>query len=147
MNGFDRFYLLSANIKYRMGLYFTAVVFFKSLINALLGIWTIEILTLAEMVAACFLLAALEVALFPEEKKRLTEGKRIAAWTVLANIIAIGCAWGLNWFPGMPVWGNILLILILEAGLLAMWYALRLREKRDTAALNKGLHRFQKEIG
>lgn len=145
MNGFKRFYLWGVNTKYRMGLYFAAVVFFKGLVNALLGVWTIDILTLLEMMVACFVFAALEVALFPAEEGRLTDGRRIAVWAAIANLIAVGCAWGLDWFPGIPVWGNALLILTLEAALSMMWYALRLREKRDTAALNRGLQRFQAE--
>ena len=43
------------------------------------------------------------------------------------------------------LWGGLLLVLILEYALLAMWYALRLKERRDTAALNQGLRRFQEE--
>ena len=68
---------------------------------------------------------------------------RIALWAALANLIFIGCSLALRWFQGLPVWGGLLLVLFLEWALAAMWYALRLRDKRDTAALNQGLRRFQ----
>ena len=145
MEQFNRFYLWGVNTKYRMGLYFAAAVFCKGLVNALLGIWAVETLILLEMLVACFAFACLETALFPSGKNLLAERKRIVGWAVLANVIFIGCAWGLRWFPGIPLWGGLVLVLFLEYGLAAMWYALWLREKRDTAALNQGLRRFQDE--
>ena len=143
MEKFNRFYLWGVNTKYRMGLYFAAAASFKGLVNVLLGSWTVETLILLEMLLACFGFACLETALFPAGKNLLSEGKRVALWAVLANIIFIGCAWGLNWFPGIPLWGALLLVLFLESSLGGMWYALWLKEKRNTAALNQGLRRFQ----
>lgn len=143
MEQFNRFYLWGVNTKYRMGLYFSAAVFVKGLINALLGRWEVETLILLEMLLSCFAFACMETALFPYGKNLLAEKKRVAAWAVLANVIFIGCGWGMNWFPGLPLWGRPLLVLFLELALAAMWYALWLREKRDTAALNQGLRRFQ----
>ena len=145
MERFNRFYLWGVNTKYRMGLYFSAAVFCKGLVNVLLGSWTVEAVALLEMLLACFAFACTETALFPTGKNSLSQGKRIALWAVLANVIFIGCAWGLNWFPGLPMWGVLLLIFFLECALGAMWYALWLKEKRDTAALNQGLRRFQRE--
>ena len=69
--------------------------------------------------------------------------RRTAVWAVLGNVIFIGCAWGLGWFPGVPVWGAALLLALLEAGLLAMWYALWLELQADTRRLNDSLRRFQ----
>ncbi len=143
MEQFNRFYLWGVNTKYRMGLYFSAAVFCKGLVNALLGSWALETVVLLEMLLACFAFACMETALFPNGKNLLAERRRVVLWAVLANVIFIGCAWGLNWFPGLPLWGGFVLVLFLEYGLAAMWYALYLREKRDTAALNQGLRRFQ----
>ncbi|USF26566.1 hypothetical protein N510_001494 [Firmicutes bacterium ASF500] len=143
MKDFNRFYLWGVNTKYSMGLYFSAAVFVKGLVNVLMENWTIDVIILLEMLLACFAFACLESALFPYGKNLLAEKKRVAAWAVLANVIFIGCGWGLRWFPGLPLWGGLLLVLFLECGLGAMWYALYLNEKRDTAALNQGLRRFQ----
>ena len=147
MKYFNQFYLWGVNTKYRMGLYFSAAVFFIFLVNVLLGNWTVDIVVLLEMLLACFAFACLESAIFPYGKEWLAKGQggRIALWAALANLIFIGCGLGLNWFPGIPLWGGLLLVLILEYALLAMWYALRLKERRDTAALNQGLRRFQEE--
>lgn len=145
MEQFNRFYLWGVETKYRMGLYFSAAVFCKGLTGALLGRWSVETLTLLEMLLACFAFACAETALFPPGREQTREGqkKRIALWAALANLLFAGGGWGLGWFPGVPVWGGLLLLLFLEWGLCAMWYALRLKERRDTAALNQGLRRFQ----
>ena len=147
MEQFNRLYLWGVDTKYRMGLYFSAAVFFKGLVNVLLRSWTVEILILLEMLLACFVFACLESAIFPYVKEWPDEGRgrRVALWAALANLIFIGCAWGLHWFPGLPGWGGLLLIVFLEWALAAMWYALKLRKKLDTAALNRGLRRFQNE--
>ena len=145
MEQFNRFYLWGVNTKYRMGLYFSAAVFFKGLVNALLGLWTVDTLILLEMLLACFAFACLESAIFPHGKEwpKEGQGKRVLLWAALANLIFAGCGWALCWFPGIPLWGALVLLLILEYCLAAMWYALRLKEQRDTAALNQGLRRFQ----
>lgn len=147
MENFNRFYLWGVDTKYRMGLYFSAAVFFKGLVSVLMGVWTVDILILLEMLLACFAFACLESLLFPcgKEWAGKGQGRRIAIWAALANLIFIGCGWGLGWFAGVPVWGGLLLALFLEYALVAMWYALWLKEKRDTALLNRGLRRFQGE--
>ena len=143
MEQFNRFYLWGLNTKYRMGLYFAAAVSFKGLVNALLGLWMVDTLILLEMLLACFAFACLETAIFPHGKNLLAEKKRVVLWAVLANVIFLGCGWMLRWFPGIPLWVALVLVLFLESSLGGMWYALWLKEKRDTAALNQGLRRFQ----
>ena len=145
MKDFNRFYLWGVNTKYSMGLYFSAAVFVKGLVNVLMENWTIDVIILLEMLLACFAFACLETAIFPSGKNMLSEGKRIVLWAALANVIFIGCGWMLRWFPGIPLWGALVLVLFLESSLWGMWYALWLKEKRDTAALNQGLRRFQRE--
>ena len=143
MKDFNRFYLWGVNTKYSMGLYFSAAVFVKGLVNVLMENWTIDVIILLEMLLACFAFACLETAIFPHGKNLLAEKKRVALWAVLANVIFLCCGWMLRWFPGIPLWGALVLVLFLESSLGGMWYALWLKEKRDTAALNQGLRRFQ----
>lgn len=147
MEYFNRFYLWGVDTKYRMGLYFSAAVFFKGLVNVLLGNWSVDVIILLEMLLSCFVFACLESAIFPYGKEWTDKRQsgRIALWAALANLIFIGCAWSLHWFPDIPIWGGLLLLLFLEWALAAMWYALRLKERRETAALNQGLRRFQGE--
>lgn len=145
MELFNRFYLWGADAKYRMGMYTAALVFFKAIVNALMGEFSVASLTMLEMLLASFAFACAETVIFPTGKNWAGEGsaRRTALWAVLANVIYIGCSLVFHWFSGIPVWGGALLILILELGLLAMWYALWLEIRLDTKALNKGLHQFQ----
>ena len=125
MEQFNRFYLWGVETKYHMGLYFSAAVSFKGLVSVLMGGWTVEILTLLEMLLACFAFACLESAIFPHGKEwpKEGQGKRVLLWAALANLIFAGCGWALCWFPGIPLWGALVLLLILEYCLAAMWYA------------------------
>lgn len=147
MNAFNRFYLWGADTKYRMGLYFTACAFFRGIWGALLGEYSIPTLVLLEMVLACFLFAGIEGFFFPTGQDWSGPGLRgrTLLWALLGNLIFAGCAWGLNWFPGVPLWGALILLAILEAALLAMWYALWLELQVDTRRLNDSLRRFQEK--
>ena len=62
MKDFNRFYLWGVNTKYSMGLYFSAAVFVKGLVNVLMENWTIDVIILLEMLLACFAFACLESA-------------------------------------------------------------------------------------
>ena len=97
MEQFNRFYLWGVNTKYRMGLYFAAAVSFKGLVNALLGLWTVDTLILLEMLLACFAFACLETAIFPHGKNLLAEKKRVALWAMCLKL--------LQWKPvTVPMW-------------------------------------------
>ena len=69
----------------------------------------------------------------------------ISVWVVCANVLYIGGALVFGWFPGVPLWGDILLILLLECGLAAIWFGEQVACWRDTRALNRSLRKFQQE--
>ena len=70
---------------------------------------------------------------------------RIVLWAVLANAAFLGGALGFGWFRGIPVWAGVVLTVILEAAMFAMWYAMWLEQKWDTRDLNRNLKKFQGE--
>ena len=151
MEQFNRAYLWGVDAKYRMGLYCVALLTYKVVVNALLGEFSVDSLTMVEMVLASFVFAGIETALFPTGKNWAAEcsARRTALWAVLANVICIGGSMVFGWFSGVPLWGGAVLIVMLELCLFAMWYALwletKLDTKLDTRALNAGLQEFQKK--
>ena len=50
-----------------------------------------------------------------------------------------------GWFPAVPLWGDILLIVMLECGLCAVWFGEQVACWRDTKLLNRSLKKFQGE--
>ena len=145
MSGFNRFYLWGLKMKYHMGIYTVAGVFFKAIVNALQGVYTVDTLTMLQMLVLSMLFACAESAIFPEGMAFGDSKGRIALWAVLANVVFIGGALGFGWFRGIPVWGGIVLTVILEVAMFAMWYAMWLEKKWDTRDLNRNLKKFQGE--
>ena len=143
MKYFNRFYLWGVQMKYHMGIYTVAGVFFKAIINALQGIYTVDTLTMLEMLVVSMIFAIAETVIFPSGMKWGESRWRTAFWAVLANVLFIGSALGFGWFRGIPVWGGIVLTVILEGALFAMHYALWLQQLWDTEDLNRSLKAYQ----
>lgn len=145
MSGFNRFYLWGLKMKYHMGIYAVAGVFFKAIVNALQGVYTVDTLTMLEMLVVSMLFACAETAIFPEGMAFGDSKGRIVLWAVLANVVFVGGALCFGWFRGIPAWGGIVLTVILEAAMFAMWYAMWLEKKWDTRDLNRNLKKYQGE--
>ena len=145
MKGFNRFYLWGVKMKYHMSIYTVAGVFFKAIVNALQGVYTVDILTMLEMLVVSMVFASAETAIFTEEKPFGDSKGRVLLWGLLANVAFLGGALGFGWFRGVPVWAGVLLVMILEGAMVAMWYAMWLEKKWDTRDLNRSLKKFQSE--
>ena len=143
MNGFNRFYLWGVKMKYHMCIYTVAGIFFKAITNTLQGVYTVDILTMLEMLVVSMVFACVETAIFPEAHPFGESTGRTALWAVLANVAFLGGALGFGWFRGVPVWAGIILVVILEGAMVAMWYAMWLERKWDTRDLNRNLKKYQ----
>lgn len=148
MQEFKRTYLWGLDVKYRMGLYTTMAVFYKGIVNALMGEFSVDIRTMGEMLLLSFLFAIAETAIFPSEKSwtDAAMGRRAIVWAALANAVYVGGALVLGWFQGIPVWWGVIMAAVLELGLAGLWYALWLENQRDTRRLNESLRSFQQEM-
>ena len=145
MSGFNRFYLWGVKMKYHMSIYTVAGVFFKAIVNALQGVYTVDILTMLEILVVSMVFASAETAIFTEEKPFGDSKGRVLLWGLLANVAFLGGALGFGWFRGVPVWGGVLLVVILEGAMVAMWYAMWLERKWDTRDLNRNLKKYQEQ--
>lgn len=145
MSGFNRFYLWGVKMKYHMSIYTVAGVFFKAIVNALQGVYTVDILTMLEMLVVSMVFASAETAIFTEEKPFGDSKGRVLLWGLLANVAFLGGALGFGWFRDVPVWGGVLLVMILEGAMVAMWYAMWLEWKWDTRDLNRNLKKYQEQ--
>ena len=145
MSGFNRFYLWGVKMKYHMSIYTVAGVFFKAIVNALQGVYTVDILTMLEMLVVSMVFASAETAIFTEEKPFGDSKGRVLLWGLLANVAFLGGALGFGWFRGVPVWAGVLLVMILEGAMVAMWYAMWLERKWDTRDLNRNLKKYQEQ--
>ena len=145
MSGFNRFYLWGVKMKYHMSIYTVAGVFFKAIVNALQGVYTVDILTMLEMLVVSMVFASAETAIFTEEKPFGDSKGRVLLWGLLANVAFLGGALGFGWFRCASVFSCITLLVILEGAMVAMWYAMWLERKWDTRDLNRNLKKYQEQ--
>lgn len=73
--------------------------------------------------------------------------RRTTLWALVCNLGFIGGAAAFGWFSGVPAWAAGLLILVLECGLAAMWFAMHVVLKKDTEQLNRKLQKYKNENG
>ena len=143
MKGFLHFYSWGMEVKLYMSIYTAAVVFFQGITEVLQGRYSISVWVLLEMLLVSFGFAAIQYVVLPAGN--WTSKRGLAAWAVSANVLYIGGALVFGWFPGVPLWGDILLIAMLECGLWAVWFGEQVACWRDTRALNRSLRQFQEE--
>ena len=143
MKGFLHFYSWGMEVKLYMSIYTAAVVFFQGITEVLQGRYSISVWVLLEMLLVSFGFAAIQYAVLPAGN--WTSKKGLAVWVVSANVLYIGGALVFGWFPGVPLWGDILLIAMLECGLWTVWFGEQVACWRDTRALNRSLRQFQQE--
>lgn len=133
MKPFHRFYLWALDMKCHMALYTVTAIFLKAIVNLFRGIFSIDILTMAEMLVVSLVFSCVETLIFPQGKQGISGKRCIALWALLSNALYIPAALLLGWFAGVPLWSGILLILFLEGVLFAMWYALVLDGRRKVS--------------
>ena len=138
-----RFYSWGMEVKLYMSIYTAAAVFFQGITEVLQGRYSISVWVLLEMLLVSFGFAAIQYAVLPAGN--WTSKKGLAVWVVSANVLYIGGTLVFGWFPGVPLWGDILLIAMLECGLWAAWLGEQVACWRDTQALNRSLRQFQEE--
>lgn len=145
MTGFFKFYRWGMNMKLHMAIYSIALLCIACVIKLLLGDTNIEILAVFEIIFVSFVVAVIESFCFPLDKDltkhQLTRNTVI--WAVCANILFIASAWVFNWFAGIPEFAVVVLLVLLEGGLFAMWVGMKLIQRVDTKSLNNDLHNFQ----
>ena len=143
MKQFLRFYAWGMEVKLYMSIYTAAVVFFQGITEVLQGRYAISVWVLLEMLLVSFVFAAIQYVILPAGE--WSSRGRLAAWAVCANVLYIGSALVFGWFPGVPLWGNIVLVAMLEVSLWAIWFGEQVARWRDTRARNRRLRKFQQE--
>lgn len=143
MREFLRFYSWGMEVKLYMGIYTAAAVVYQGVAEALQGRYAISVWVLLEMLLVSFVFAMIQYAVLPAGQ--WASKKRLAIWVLSANVLYIGSALVFGWFPGVPLWGDILLTALLECTLWAIWFGEQVACWRDTQALNQNLRQFQQQ--
>lgn len=147
MNMFNKFYKYGSEIKAKAALYCLAIVFFISIANLCSGIITVNIITLLQAFIASGIVAIVEHLSFRNYDELSSEKKKTntAIWAIVTNVIFIGSSVVFAWFPALPVWAIVVLLIVLEGGIIAMRYMIYIVNVADTLDLNKKLQKYQKD--
>lgn len=141
MKLFLRLYRWSMRMKLHMAMYTFAAVFLKVMYNLIQGVFAVQSIDLLTMWLMGLALAVIESALLPENTD--WSAARSVVWLAAANVLFVGGAACFHWFPGVPLWGALVLILITEMGLGMMWFGNRFVLRIDSAELTRQLKQYQ----
>lgn len=142
MSRFLGLYRWAMQMKLRMGIYTLALLLCKMAWNAAQGVNYVLSLEIVGMWIACLIFAMVETVLLPQGKEPTPV--RTVAWVLVGNVIFWGGSLWLGWFVGVPFWGGVALVLLLQAGLAAMWFGDHVAMRADSAVLNRQLRAFQR---
>lgn len=133
-------------MKSHMELYTMALLFVKGVLGFFYGLTSISIFTMLEMLIAGMAVSCIECACFPQGEEFVKQEllMRTGIWAGCTNLILIGGAVLFDWFGVNSAIIAVILIVVLELGLIAMWVGFHIAEKIDTRVLNQGLGNFQK---
>lgn len=147
MKEFVHFYNWGLAVKLYMGLYTIAMLFAKGVVVLLQGGDAINVWVILEMTLTAFAASIVQYACFPPNRdlERPALLRRTALWAAAFNALFIGMALAFGWFSGVPAWGALILIAVLEVSLFAVWMGVHVTKKLETDALNGGLERYQRE--
>lgn len=131
MKRFLALYRWAMQMKLRMGIYTLALLLCKMVWNAAQGVNYVLSLEIVGMWIACLIFAMVETVLLPQGKEPTPV--RTVAWVLVGNVIFWGGSLWLGWFVGVPFWGGVALVLLLQAGLAAMWFGDHVAMRADSA--------------
>lgn len=145
MQEFINFYSWGVTMKFHMGIYSVALIFFNGLARWLMGERAIPISVLLEIILTAFVVAVAESWIFPryQEWEGAALTRRTVLWALVCNLGFWGSAAVFGWFRGIPLWGAGLLLLALESCIIAMWFATHVALKKDSKWLNYKLRQYQ----
>lgn len=122
--------------------YAAAMLISKCVVSLIAGEGTLEVSTVLEMMLLALLFALIEARLFPVGVIFLPSmlAFRSLIWVATCNLLFAGGAMYFRWYPGIPIWGSWLLLLILELVLVAMWFGMHVVLRIQTAEINRSFH-------
>lgn len=147
MNLFNKFYKFGSDVKPKASLYSLALVLFISITNLFNRIVYVKILTLVECFFIALAVALIEYFLFNnyDELSKEKKTSNTIVWAILTNIILIASSIIFNLFPPLPIWGYVILVIVLQISLIAMRYSIYVVNLSDTEELNNKLKKYQKD--
>lgn len=145
MNYFYRFYRWGLNMKFFMAIYFVAALAIYSVESLILGVKTVNIFFMLEMLLVYYGTAVVQKIILPDNSfsKNPVLKTRAVLWFFVSVLISAMAAYLFPWFQDFPSWAPIVYILFMTAGFIAMWAGILIIHQIDTKKLNEKLNHYQ----
>lgn len=133
-------------IDFKACVYFFCVVFFYCAVQLCQGVFSVKIITLAEIVITNYIICYVQTYLFKDFDESDQFGTNEAAGLLMCTFLYVAASLLLNWFGGSE------LITALFAGFIILTYicvilCYAVKRKLDTKQLNKLLDHYKKNEG
>ncbi|MCR4792966.1 MAG: DUF3021 domain-containing protein [Lachnospiraceae bacterium] len=138
----ERYLTKEIGIEFKACLYFFAILFFYCVYRVVNGVYSAEILHLAEMIFTCYIIGYIQVYLFAnfDEAEKLG-GREIAGIIVCTCLYCLVSFFG-GWFDkGLPVTAIFAAYLLVTY--ICVFYIYRSKRRIDDRQLNEELRLFQ----
>ena len=145
MKWFRSMYVWAMNAKLFMALYFIVMVFALALVSVLSGVYSVPLLTLAEMLLTCAVIGFLQRLLL-NDSVDYSHGVffgRSVLWLAVSTVLVLGAALVMNWFAGFTYWALVAFGAFWLLALTFTLLGLKFEQDADTVRLNDDLKRFK----
>lgn len=129
-------------LQFKGGLYFFCITFFYSMVQILKGIYTLDILTLAEIVIVLYLICYAQMYLFNNFDESDKFGKNEALGTIICTTIYTVSSYVLNWF-GRDIAITVIFAAYVIFCYICVFLCYKIKRDIDTKHLNNMLAKYK----
>lgn len=130
-------------LEFKASLYFFCMTFFYSLVQLFKGIYTLDILILAEIVFANYLICNVQMYLLKNFDESDKFGKNEAVGTVVCTAIYTALSYILNWF-GRGIAVTAIFTAFVMLCYICIFLVYKIKREIDTKYLNNMLEKYRK---
>lgn len=143
MKWFKKYLSFEVGIDFKTCIYFFMVLFFYSLYRIFQGSFWASIITMAEMIAAAYIIGYLQVYLL----KNFDEAEALGRWELFAvflcSALYTAISYLLNWYDrNIPA--TLFFFFYMIVCYFSIFLAYKIKRDMETAALNRELEAFKK---
>lgn len=129
-------------LEFKASLYFFCMTFFYSLVQLFKGIYTLDILILAEIVFANYIICNVQMYLLKNFDESYKFGKNEVVGTVVCTAIYTVLSYTLNWF-GRGITVTVLFTAFVMLCYICIFLVYKIKRDIDTKYLNNMLEKYK----
>ena len=129
-------------LQFKGGLYFFCMTFFYSMVQIFKGIYTLDIMILAEIVVALYLICYMQMYLLNNFDESDKFGKNEALRTAICTAIYVSLSYALNWF-GRSIAVTAIFAVYVIFCYICVFLCYKIKRSIDTKHLNNMLEKYK----